>query len=65
MDCVLSRCKTVILGGVDGKKGMERIIVVVLLDTVAVEAFDIKKTAVEEFELLARVIRALREACDE
>jgi hypothetical protein len=64
LDCILSRCEAVIFGGVDAEKGMERIIVVILLDAVAVEAFYIKQTSVEELELLSRVVRALREACD-
>jgi hypothetical protein len=64
LDCILSRCETVISGGVDGEKGMKRIIVVILLDAVAVEAFYVKQTAVEELELLSRVVRPLRETCD-
>jgi hypothetical protein len=65
LDCILSWCETVIFGGVNGEKGMERIIVVILLDAVAVEAFYVKQTTVEKLELLSRVVRALREACDE
>jgi hypothetical protein len=42
LDCVLRRCKTGILDGVDGKEGMEWVIVVVFFDVIAIKAFDIK-----------------------
>jgi len=46
LSCILCRCQTSIFGGVDGEKRVEWIIVIVLLDTVTVEAFYIKQTAV-------------------
>lgn len=61
--CILSRCKTGIFFGVDGEKGMKRIVVVVQFDAIAVEAFNVEQTAVKEFELLPRMVCALREAC--
>jgi hypothetical protein len=64
-NCVFSRYKTVVFCGIYGEKGMERIIVVIELDLTTVEAFYVKKTAVEEFELLSGVLCALREACNE
>jgi hypothetical protein len=44
---------------------VERIIVVILLDVIAVEALDIKESAMEELELFSRMIRALGETCNE
>lgn len=44
---------------------MERIVVVVQFDAIAVEAFYVKQAAVQEFELLSRMVCALRETCDE
>ena len=44
--CILSRCETIIFGGVNGEKGVKWIIVVVLFDTITGETFYIKQTAV-------------------
>jgi hypothetical protein len=44
---------------------MEWIIVVVLFNAVTVKTLNVKQTAMKEFELLSRMVRALREACDE
>jgi hypothetical protein len=62
LDCVLGSRKTGIFRGIDGKEGMERVLIVVLFDVVAIKAFDVKETAMKQFELLPGMIRSLGEA---
>lgn len=45
-------------GAVDGEARVEGVIVVVLLDVVATEAFDVEQRAVQELQLLPRVVGA-------
>jgi hypothetical protein len=58
-ECVLGRCKTGILGGIDGEEWMEPIIVDILFDVVEAETPDVKEPAVEDLELVADMICAL------
>jgi hypothetical protein len=42
---------------------VDRVVVVVLLDVVAAETFDVEECAVEELELLAGMVSTLGETC--
>jgi hypothetical protein len=54
--------EALVRGAVDGEAGVKRVFVVVLLDVVTAEAFNIKQSTMQKLKLLAGVVRALGEA---